>query len=69
MLNTKELDKYLAECKLLLGEQWMKQAEKTVVGYDTVASIAKRWCIQCFIALNSEADCTARLLQLFPEIK
>lgn len=69
MLNTKELDAYLTECKLLLGTEWMKQAETTVVGYDTVASIAKRWCIHCYLMYINEKDCTTRLLNQFPEVK
>jgi hypothetical protein len=69
MLNTKKLDQYLAECKLLLGAEWLAAADKTVIGYDTVGSVAKRWCIHCYMSYNSEKDCVDRLKERFEEIK
>lgn len=69
MLDSTKLEAYLAKCKLMLGDEWLKQAEKTVIGYDSIASIAKRWCIHCYINANNEKECTEVLKKRFPEIK
>ena len=67
MIDTTNILKYTEEVAEKLGDKWMQAANLTHVGNMlTVGSIAKSFCISCYLDEVAVAKCVALLQEKFP---
>lgn len=69
MLDATKLNDYINKCKDDLGgDEWLKHAEETKLGYETMGAIIKRYITNCYITGTPAKKCVENISKRFPQI-
>jgi len=69
-IDTKDAKAYLAECRELLGDSWVKAADKALIdNARNVGGIAKEYALLSYLKGIKVSTCVRNIKNRFPETK